>query len=308
MALISLAIALAIEQFRPLDVRRYVVTPLASWARFLDSRLDDGQAAHAVIAWIAGVVVPSVVCGLLYIALYRIDPALAFIANVAILYLTIGFRHSSHFFTDIHIALRAGEIDRARSLVREWRGRDADRASSEEVARLAIEEALIASHRQVFGVMIWFLVLPGPTGAVAYRLAEFFAGEWGRNRGATTTSFGSFARRAFEIVDWLPVRITAGAFAVVGDFEDALSCWQSQAQNWPDRSSAILLASGAGALGVRLGMPVYEGGEILDRPELGLGEEADADFLQSTIGLVWRTLVLELMMVALIGVAGWVGH
>jgi adenosylcobinamide-phosphate synthase len=48
-------------------------------------------------------------------------------------------------------------------------------------------------------------------------------------------------------------------------------------------------------------------GEAGDRPELGLGEDADPDFMQSTIGLVWRSLVLGLAVLALIWVSGWVG-
>jgi adenosylcobinamide-phosphate synthase len=40
---------------------------------------------------------------------------------------------------------------------------------------------------------------------------------------------------------------------------------------------------------------------------LGLGDEADADFMQSTIGLLWRTLVMCLLLLALLWVASWVG-
>jgi adenosylcobinamide-phosphate synthase len=54
-------------------------------------------------------------------------------------------------------------------------------------------------------------------------------------------------------------------------------------------------------------MPVHESGEILERPELGVGEEADADYMQSTVGLVWRALVLCLLLLTLVVVAGWVG-
>ena len=85
--------------------------------------------------------------------------------------------------------------------------------------------------------------------------------------------------------------MTALCFAIVGDFEDAIYCWRTQAKLWADESSGILLSSGAGALGVRLGMPVYESGEVTERPELGLGDDADVDFMQSTVGLVWRALV-----------------
>ena len=99
------------------------------------------------------------------------------------------------------------------------------------------------------------------------------------------------------MIDWLPLRVTAAAFAVVGDFEDAVHCWRTQAVRWPEAGSGILLASGAGALGVRLGMPVHDDSDraSCDRPELGLGEDADPDFMQSTIGLVWRSLVLGLL-------------
>jgi adenosylcobinamide-phosphate synthase len=69
-----------------------------------------------------------------------------------------------------------------------------------------------------------------------------------------------------------------------------------------------LLASGGGALGVRLGMPIHESGEVVERPEMGVGDEADADFMQSTIGLIWRTLVLVMLLLALMGIAGWVGN
>ena len=58
---------------------------------------------------------------------------------------------------------------------------------------------------------------------------------------------------------------------------------------------------------VRLGQPLNEGPESVERPLLGLGEEADVDFLQSTIGLVWRTLVLGVFLLVLFWVSGWVG-
>jgi adenosylcobinamide-phosphate synthase len=45
-------------------------------------------------------------------------------------------------------------------------------------------------------------------------------------------------------------------------------------------------------MGVKLGMPLTEVEGLHARPELGLGEEADAPFLDSTVGLLWRALVL----------------
>lgn len=304
MALFSIVVALIIEQIRPLAQQRYVREPLSRYARFLDERFNDGQQRHGTIAWLIALLPAVLLILALQILLDRYQPLLALLLNVAVLYLTMGFRQFSHFFTDIHIALRTGDIERARAVLGEWRGRSAERLSSQEVARLAIEEALLASHRHVFAPLLCFILL-GPAGAVLYRLALFFKAQWGM---LDSVPFGEMARRAFFMIDWLPLRFTAAAFAMVGDFEDAVFCWRTQARNWSDASSGILLASGAGAIGVRLGQPIHEVGELVERPEIGIGEEADADFMQSTTGLVWRSLVLCLLLLALFWVAGWMGR
>ena len=70
--------------------------------------------------------------------------------------------------------------------------------------------------------------------------------------------------------------------------------------------AGIVLASGAGALGVQLGGPIPTvGGEPEVRPELGLGDEPEADLLPSAVGLVWRALVLWLLLMLLLTLANW---
>jgi len=307
MTVISLIVVLLLEQVRPLAERKTVAVPLLRYAQFFEGHFNDGQERHGMIAWLLAVLPATIACAAVYIALMAVNPLLGFAWNVAILYLALGFRQFSHFYTDIHLALRMGETARARSLLGAWRGRSADGLNATEIARLAMEEALVASHRHVFAVVVWFVLLPGPAGALMYRLAYYFSRHWGERRDAEFGAFGRFSKTAFAAIDWLPVRITAAAFAIVGDFEDAVYCWRTQAARWPDEATGILLASGAGALGVRLGMPIVESGEVTERPELGLGEEADADYMQSGIGLVWRTLVLCLLLLTLLGIASWAG-
>ena len=65
----------------------------------------------------------------------------------------------------------------------------------------------------------------------------------------------------------------------------------------------IVVAAGAGALGVRLGNPYLRDGVLVERPELGLGDEPDLAHLDSAVGLMWRTLVLWLVMLFLLGIA-----
>ena len=310
MTLLSIVIALILEQLHALPVQRVLREPLVRMAAFLEDKFNDGGRSHGAIAWGLGAALPAVLVSLLYALLIRVQPLPAFLLGIGVLYLTMGFRQFSHFFTGIHLALRLGEVEQARQLLAQWRGRAGDRLTASEIARLAIEQALLSSHRHVFAPLLWFVVL-GPAGALLYRLAHSLDELWGTRSEMEFGEFGQFARQAFAVIDWLPLRVTAAAFAVVGDFEDAVHCWRTQAVRWPEAGSGILLASGAGALGVRLGMPVHEViqemGEVGDRPELGLGEDADPDFMQSTIGLVWRSLVLGLAVLALIWISGWVG-
>ena len=349
MTFMSLLAALLLEQLRPLPDRARVGRPLRSGFDFIEHHLNAGEHHHGVTAWLLTVLPLIALSLMVYYTLYQVSFVLAWAWNVLLLYLTMGFRQFSHHFTDIHRALAAGDLPQARALMGAWRGRSADELNSTEIARLAIEEALLASHHHVFGVLFWFAVLPGPAGALLYRLTLLLKVQWGAtaavggatacsralNAGSTSGAdaagsagiasrtgstgaagsanrgFGHFALQAAYWIDWVPLRLTAIGFAVVGNFEDAVYCWRNQAARWSDPELGIVLASGAGAIGVTLGKPLRDGigpagVAIDDRIEIGSGLEADAAFLSSTVGLVWRALVLWMLLLAMLAVASWV--
>lgn len=306
MTLLLIVLVLVVEQVHPLEVARWVEGPLSALAGYLERRFNDGRAEHGMLAWVLGAASPALAVLILQTLLAGWQPVLGFAFAFLALYLTLGFRQFSHHFTAIQLALQDGDVEFARRELAQWAGRTCDRLSSEEIARLAIETGLVASHRHVFAPLLAFVVL-GPAGPVFYRLADALARAWPENGdGVGGGAFGRFSRQAIGVIDWLPVRATAAGFAIVGDFEDAAYCWRTQARRWGGTGSGILLSSGAGALGVRLGMPVQ--GETASgvRCDLGVGESADADFMQSTIGLVWRTLVLAVVLVALVTISGWI--
>src|ERR1700704_4043622 len=297
MSVLAIIAALIVEQWRPLGERKAVQGTLDAWATWLEQSFNGGERRHGMVAWLVAVLPPVLLALALHTVLYSVHPLLALLFNIAILYLTLGFRQFSHYFTNIQLAIKAGDIERARTLLEQRRGASRAVRTREGVVRLTIEEALLAAHRHVFGVLLWYLLL-GPSGAVLYRLAAYFAWRW-KDLG----SFRQFAQRAFYLLECPAVRPPAAAFAVVGDFEDAVYCWRTQARTWFDPNAGIVLAAGAGAMGVRLGMPVQEVDGMHPRPELGISEPADAPFLDSTVGLVWRALVVWVMLLIVISVA-----
>jgi adenosylcobinamide-phosphate synthase len=301
MSVIAIIAALVLEQWRPLGDRKIYFDLLADAASRLERAFNAEQGGQGLIAWLVAVVPVALAAWVLHALLHAASPLLSLLFDVAVLYLTLGFRQFSHSFTAIQSALKSGELDRARELIADWRGEPVVPRAREEIVRLSIEEALLASQRHVFGVLLWYVLLPGPSGAVLYRLAVFLCRRWG-GLGA----FGDFARRALYVLEWPAVRLTAAAFAVVGDFEDAVYCWRTQARGWADPNAGVVLATGAGAMGVRLGMPLA-GEDAEPRPELGVGEDADVPTLDATVGLLWRALVVWLFVLVLLSVGRLLG-
>ena len=317
MTLFSILFVLLIEQFRPLRADN----PVYAWIRMFAARVEHsfnaGQPEHGRMGWLVMMSVLVVPVLLLYWLLALVGPLAQFAWSVLIVYLTLGFRHYSHYFTAIQAALNDNDLTEARRLLAEWTRQDVRDLDSREIARLSVENALITTHRHVFGVFFWLLLPIGPAGAVIYRVAEYLARGW-NSAEMKDESFGAFAKKAFDLIDWLPARLTAIAFAIVGNFEDAVYAWRNFARRWSSETTGIILAAGGGAMGVRLGTPAEYAPDV---PEVDVtaygsssgdieilpGEEPSSRALQSTVGLIWRALLLWILLLLLVSVANWLG-
>lgn len=306
MTFLSLLAVLLLEQARPLRQGNRVHRWFDSYAAGLASHFNGGQYRQGVIAWALAVAPVLAVTVAAYHVLYQLTPLAGWLWNIVVLYLTMGFRQFSRYFTEIQQALRAGDLAAARDRLGKWRGESAAELNAGEVARVAIEQGLLASHRHVFGAIAWFVAL-GPAGAMLYRVSAMLADKWSAGNDPDSGEFGRFAGRAFIWIDWMPARLAAATFAMVGNFEDAIYCWRTQAAAWATHANGIILASAGGALGMRLGNPLLQNGSLQFRPELGMGEEVDPDHMQSAEGLIWRSLVLWMFLLLLVSIAHALG-
>jgi adenosylcobinamide-phosphate synthase len=329
MSFFAVLFALLVEQIKPLPRDNWVHDTLASWVGWTGRNFDAGQAGHARVVWTVTVVVPALLAWGLHALIGHFSILLALAFDVLVIYLTLGFRQFSHYFTDIRDALERGEEDTARSLLAEWRHLDASELPRTELLRHVIEHSLLAAHRHVFGVFFCYVVFSalglGPAGAVLYRMAEFASRYWtfkSRSLGvAVNDGLRDLSQRAFGVIDHVPARLTAFGFAVVGNFEEAVAGWRRDASLWRHANEGIILAAAAGAVGVQLGGATAPG-VTPDRSRTftggGNAESAEAmgstpglapqlGHLGSVVGLVWRSVVLWMLLLLLLKLANLIG-
>jgi adenosylcobinamide-phosphate synthase len=329
MSFFAVLFALLIEQLKPLPRDNAVHEGLVRWVGWTGRNFDAGERHHAAVVWGVALAVPGLATVLVYLLLRQQSVFLALAFDVLVLYLTLGFRQFSHFFTDIRDALDRGDEATARRLLAEWRHLDARELPRTELLRHVIEHALLAAHRHVFGVFFWFVLLSalglGPLGAVLYRVAEFMSRYWSfRSRALdapVNEGLGALARRWFGLIDHVPARLTAAGFAVVGNFEEAVAGWRRDAALWLHGNEGVILAAAAGALGLQLGGAAAPGvtpdrsktfdqgadASLAEAQGSTTGQPVQPAHLHSVVGLVWRSVVLWMLLLALLTLANVVG-
>jgi adenosylcobinamide-phosphate synthase len=311
---LALLATLVLEQAYALPANNPVYALASALSDSTVRYLNAGRTRHGVYAWIVLVGGVVLLTGAAYYAARSIHWVAALVMDVLVLYFAFGFRQFSHPLSRIQAALEGGDVNAARQLLIELKRRTdpgfrAGDLSPGEIARQAIDIGLLEAHRHVFGVLFWFVLLPGPIGAVMYRMTEFVSRRWNPRPAIGSAAlradhFGQFAAAAFRVIDWVPARLTALGFAIVGDFEGAVYCWRrlaAAARPQPLSSRMLILGAAGGALGFRV-LTESESAPLFDEAgQEGAGlSEPDPRAMRSAVGLVWRALVLWMILLLLL--------
>jgi adenosylcobinamide-phosphate synthase len=310
----AILFALLIEQVRPMLLDSAVHRSAFGWVRGCARNLDAGRSHHGWLLWSCAVLLPALLAWGIYALLLWgggwIGAVLAFAWSIAVLYCTLGFRQFSHHFSNIRQALDEGDLARATQLLAAWKRVDTSQITPDQITRQLMEHAVIAAHRHVFAVLLWYAVLAalglGPAGAVLYRMAEFVSRyfhtgsqeelygsvyqslenqpEVGMGKGLSSPSSQQAAQAAWHVIDFVPSRATAMAFAVVGNFEEVVEAWRNRPPSGNDGVIQMAMAA-----------------------SLAFGNTATPEHLRSLVGLVWRAVVLWLLLIALLTLARLLG-
>ncbi len=225
--------------------------------------------------------------------------------SVVLLYFAIAPRSLREHAERVATAFLTGDLPEARHQVSMLVSRDTSQLDEEAVARATVESVLENGNDAIFAALFWFVVAGAP-GVMLYRLSNTLDAMWGY-RNDRYNYFGWAAARLDDVLNFIPARLTALSYALIGHTRSALYCWRQQAAAWESPNAGPVMAAGAGALRVRLGGAAIYHGELEQRPLLGCGMAAGAVDIGRAVRLVRHTLYIWLIVIALSAllVAGW---
>ncbi|AGA35126.1 Adenosylcobinamide-phosphate synthase [Thioalkalivibrio nitratireducens DSM 14787] len=234
-------------------------------------------------------------------------PIIGPLFGILVLYLALGHRSLAEHARPVAEALAHGDEAAARQQAGMLVSRDLEAI---DPAPATIESVLENGHDAVFGALFWFVLL-GPAGAVLFRLGNTLDALWGY-RTSRYRDFGRIAARLDDLLGYLPARLTALSYALVGNTRQALRCWRTQGERWKSPNAGPVMAAGAGALGLQLGGPARYQGQWQRRADLGEGRRPDGPDIERALGLVRHALLLWLAALTfatlLVEVGGHVGN
>ncbi|MGY6274452.1 adenosylcobinamide-phosphate synthase CbiB [Methylomonas sp. MgM2] len=243
----------------------------------------------------------AVLCALLpcclAVIVYWLPPILQTLTSIGILYFCVGARSLQQHAFAVYQALQQDDLAASRRRVGLMVSRQTDNMTRAEVRRASIESVLENGADAVFAPLFWFVAL-GSFGALLYRLANTLDAMWAY-KNHRYLHFGWAAARLDDTMNWLPARLTAVSYAVLGDTQQAVYAWRHQAPQMESPNAGPVMASGAGALDIRLGGAAIYHGILKNKICFGGNKQPEDRHILLALRLVFQTLVLWLSLIAI---------
>jgi adenosylcobinamide-phosphate synthase len=283
--------AVAVDKWLGEPRRAHPLVGFGKLAAKLEAALNTGRRGRlfGILAWLLAVAPPVLIATWLVLTLPLIWSCAL---HVALLYFALGARSLHDHIEPIGRALAKRDLAQARVLTARIVSRETSHADESALSRAAVESALENGNDAIFGALFWFAIFGGP-GALGFRLANTLDAMWGY-RTPRYLRFGWAAARLDDVLNWIPARLTAASYALLGDTLTALRCWREQAPRWDSPNAGPVMSSGAGSLNVLIGGPAVYHGVLEHRPTLGFGHPAKAAHVSAALALVERTVILWL--------------
>jgi len=214
-----------------------------------------------------------------------------------ILYLCIAPRSLLQHTLAVYRPLQQGDLAQARLAISMIVSRETEKMDELQIRKATIETTLENGADAVFAPIFWFIIA-GPVGALFYRLSNTLDAMWGY-KNTRYFYFGFAAARLDDVLNWLPARLTALSYLLLGDSKKAWFCWRTQGPFCESPNAGVVMSAGAGCLTVQLGGAAIYHGLLKNKPILGVGYIVVNDDIRRANLLVVLTALLWLWVIFL---------
>ncbi|TXR53642.1 adenosylcobinamide-phosphate synthase CbiB [Reinekea thalattae] len=300
---ISVIIAFALDKLFAEPKRGHPLVFFGALVERIEAKFNSKNATrwHGVLAY-AVAVLPWVLVGIILQLLLKPYLFLDVLVSGVFLYIAIGWQSLITHAKNIYHPLIEGELTEANAALSLIVSRDTGDLNENEIAKAATESVLENGADAIFAALFWFLIL-GIPGVILYRCSNTLDAMWGYKT-EKYIRFGWCAARVDDLLNYIPARLTALSYALMGNFSGALKCWKEQGRQWKSPNAGPVMAAGAGALNVSLGGAARYHNELQQRMVLGPEEtehtKAGANSINEACRLVNFSLVL---WVVILGIA-----
>lgn len=286
--LISIAIEIGLK---PLDHwRRFGwFTQLTDWIlhQLQSSSVRDGPIA--VLAILAPVVLGV---WLVSAMLGGVGSVFAFLFSIFVLSMSLGPTDPIRQAQAYAAAVEQGDQELANASAADFLGHS---ISDDPVvtAQKIKEQLFVRLCSNILGVFFWFIIL-GPVGAALFRASCLLQQRYEGVQGGLAHAI----QELFNILFWIPARLTVLSFSIVGNFVDTAHTMHSYTDLWQRDSRELLTEAGLAAMHEQ------------DQSEAG---KIDIEHLVHTIALARRTVLawltafaLIIVIIGTVGISHWV--
>jgi len=282
---IAIIAAIAIElSFRSVDQWR----GFAWFTQFTDwvcHQLDSSSVRDGPVVVLAIITPILFAIWLLSAMLGGVWTLFDFVFSVLVLLLSLGPVDPIRQAKDYLHALHNDDVDAAKTHASNLLGREVDK-NPVRAAEQVKSALLIKTCSGIIGVFFWFIIL-GPIGAAMFRLSCLLKERYDD----VQTGFAKSARDLYNILMWVPARMTVICFAVIGNFVDVIQSLQKVSDLWQADSDALISETGIGAL---------------HEDDLSDEKTVNKDHIQHCLLLAKRTVLAFLTLLAIMVISSWI--
>lgn len=280
------------------EPRRYHPLVSFGWlAQQIETKFNPArQHQQSAQRWVGGLGLILLIAPFVLLAAWLCKQAyIGMVCHAYLLYFAIGHKSLHQHAWAVTRALNQQDDAAAKLAASYMVSRD---SAAIDAVPATVESVLENGNDGVFGALFWFFIAGG-AGALAFRLVNTMDAMWGYKT-PRYFYYGWAAARLDDVLDYIPARLTALSYALLGNTRLALHCWKTQAPQWDSPNAGPVMSAGAGALSIKLGGAARYQGEWHERPTLGAGSAPVAQDIDRALQLVRHSVWVWLMVFLII--------